>query len=237
MTTDQTITVPVLLAGSAKPVEITVDLADLRITRRPGSDLLWLTHPETSAVVSHVTIDSCVHMLAKDVARLWQERSQAERWTVRPRPAAAEPDTRPAWATLPGATGNYLPAPPTIYVASKSCHAPRWRILRAVGAPIISTWIDEADEGATADWADLWTRCVTEAARASHVLAYHEPGETWKGAFVEIGAALANDATVVVVGDPPGSWTNHPQVRQAPDLITALGEILAEGDRRKAGHA
>lgn len=234
MTTDQTITVPVLLAGSDNPVEITVDLADLRITRRPDSDRLWLTHPETSAVVAHVTIDSCVRMLAKDVARIRQERSQAEQWTVRrPRPAA-EPDTRPTWATLPGATGNYLPAPPTIYVASKSRHAPRWRTLRGIGAPIISTWIDEPDDPAACiDLKALWIRCIDEAARASHVLAYHEPGETWKGAFVEIGAALANGATVIVVGDPDGTWAAHPQVRRAPDIITALGEILAEGDRRE----
>jgi hypothetical protein len=45
-----------------------------------------------------------------------------------------------------------------IYIASKTVHAARWRDLRAQGLPIISTWIDEAEIGATGDWPDLWHR-------------------------------------------------------------------------------
>lgn len=35
----------------------------------------------------------------------------------------------------------------TIYFASKTRHAPRWRALRDAGVPTASTWIDEAGEG------------------------------------------------------------------------------------------
>jgi hypothetical protein len=43
-----------------------------------------------------------------------------------------------------------------IYIASKTKHAARWLEYRAQGEPIISTWIDEAGEGASADLHDLW---------------------------------------------------------------------------------
>lgn len=79
-----------------------------------------------------------------------------------------------------------------IYVASKAvAHGPMWRARRAAGWPIISTWIDESDEGATLDWPDLWGCCLAEAARAEVLIVYREPGEVLKGAFIEIGVALA----------------------------------------------
>lgn len=78
-----------------------------------------------------------------------------------------------------------------IYVASKTAHASMWREYRSVGAPIISTWIDEAGAGETTDFADLWTRCVMEARDALCLVLYRLPGEILKGALVEAGAALA----------------------------------------------
>lgn len=112
-----------------------------------------------------------------------------------------------------------------VYVASKSRYAGLWQDLRdewkPLGFDIISTWIDEAGEGETADMADLWYRCIAEAQSADVLIAVHRDGDEWKGAFVEIGAALSFGIPVYVIGDPPGSWINHPHVRRADDVYAA----------------
>lgn len=87
-----------------------------------------------------------------------------------------------------------------IYFASKTKHAPRWQALRASGVPTASTWIDEAGEGQTADYAELSERCVSEISCASAVLLYCEPGELLKGALIEVGIALASGTPVLCVG-------------------------------------
>lgn len=88
-----------------------------------------------------------------------------------------------------------------IYMASKTIHAPKWRDLwDRQGFNIISTWIDEADEGQTLDWPDLWTRCLTEASTCDILVVYREPYEELKGAWVEVGAALASGRVVRGVG-------------------------------------
>lgn len=88
-----------------------------------------------------------------------------------------------------------------VYMASKAvAHGPRWQALRAAGLPVISTWIDECQPDATLDWPDLWHRCLSEVARAEVLICYLEPGETLKGAWVEVGAALALGVPVLGVG-------------------------------------
>lgn len=87
-----------------------------------------------------------------------------------------------------------------IYVASKTVHARRWLQLRLNRMPIISTWIDEAGEGQSADLHDLWDRCLSESSRCSALVAYREPGEVFKGGWVEIGAALVSNVPVHAVG-------------------------------------
>lgn len=110
-----------------------------------------------------------------------------------------------------------------IYIASKTRHAARWRALRAEGVPIISTWIDEAGPGETRDFTGLWERCVHEAATATVVILYAEPGDVLEGAFIEVGAALAFDVPVLVVGEQPGwSWTRHPLV----SLVDSVEEAI-----------
>jgi len=69
---------------------------------------------------------------------------------------------------------------PRIYIASKTKHPLMWRGLRQA-MNIISTWIDEAGEGETADFSDLWHRCINEATTADALIAYHEVGDVWKG--------------------------------------------------------
>lgn len=109
------------------------------------------------------------------------------------------------------------------YVASKTEHADMWKAMRAEGAPIISTWLDEAGVGETGDFTDLWQRCVAEVRSCDRLVAYHSDGDVWKGAFVEIGAALAAGIPVSVVGDPPGSWLAHPLVTRSASVRQACG--------------
>ena len=120
-----------------------------------------------------------------------------------------------------------------VYVASKSEHGPMWQRWRRDLADhgvlnIISTWIDESAVDASDDLADLWVRCIGESNSADAVIAYHQRGEVWKGAFIEIGSALAAGTPVIVVGDPPGSWVEHPLVRRVATLQRAF-ELAAEG--------
>lgn len=109
-----------------------------------------------------------------------------------------------------------------VYVASKTRYAPLWRQRRdawaELGLAVASTWIDEAGEGESASLADLWIRCIQEASGADFLVAVNEPGDAWKGAFVEIGAALAAGKPVYVCGRPEGSWVHHP-------LVTFVGSV------------
>lgn len=120
---------------------------------------------------------------------------------------------------------------PKVYVASKSDLHAYWRTWRATGLAdgfdIISTWIDEGDEGATADWSDLWVRCVTEAASADVLVALYRDGDVWKGALVEIGAALAAGKRVHIVGELNHSWVAHPGVRRFASVDEAFAAVEA----------
>lgn len=113
-----------------------------------------------------------------------------------------------------------------IYIASKTKHARVWKSLRASGIPIISTWIDEAGPGETEDFGDLWERCINEAKTATALLAYREsPEDILKGAFVEIGAALASGVPVFAVGLGGLSFMNHRLVTECKDVADALCQI------------
>lgn len=121
---------------------------------------------------------------------------------------------------------------PTIYMASKAKHGARWRDLRAKGHRIISTWIDEAEPGKTKDFSDLWHRCVHEAFIADNLIAYIEPGETLKGALVEIGVALGANANVILVGDFQGhSFIHHPGIVFAATIEDALAIVDRRSNR------
>lgn len=122
----------------------------------------------------------------------------------------------------------------TIYTASKAIYGPMWRVLREKGWPINSTWIDESGEGQTGDWADLWSRCVTEAATADALLVYARSGDVLKGALVEVGAALAAGKPVHVV-DPEStlaahSWTRHPLVTVHSRMSNAARSLGVDFD-------
>lgn len=110
------------------------------------------------------------------------------------------------------------------YTASKTKHAPQWQALRAAGCKITATWIDEANEGQTADYAELSERCLREIKAADFMLLYCEPGELLKGALIEAGMALAMGRQVRCVGrcdslsrvfNKHPLWTEHESVAAA----------------------
>ena len=86
-----------------------------------------------------------------------------------------------------------------IHIASKTKHADRWKKIASVD-PVSSTWIFEAGEGETSDFNDLWLRCIAEASNSKALVAYHEEGEILKGAWMEMGAAMACGVPVHAVG-------------------------------------
>ena len=129
-----------------------------------------------------------------------------------------------------------------IYVASRASipeRAAMWRHLRAQGVPIISTWIDEAGEGETGDFVELWARIEREVTGAAALIFYVEPDDfPLKGVLVEVGMALAAGLPVyavlagVAIKDrsmrPVGSWLHHPEIRICSSLALAFNLI---GDR------
>ena len=109
-----------------------------------------------------------------------------------------------------------------IYVASKVAHAELWRDLRQwENEPIISTWIDEAGVGESASLEDLWRRCVHEASHAGALIIYRRPDDVLKGAWVELGAALASGVPVFAVGIEEFTVANHANITHCRDLIEA----------------
>lgn len=120
-----------------------------------------------------------------------------------------------------------------IYGASRTADVSIWRGLREQGWRITSTWIDEAEVGATKSWPDLWHRCVTEASECDALILLAQDG--LKGGLVEVGAALAKGRRVFVVRrnaadtravtEMVGSWTNHPRVIICDGLHDALAHI------------
>ena len=119
-----------------------------------------------------------------------------------------------------------------IYCASRVKHAAMWAELRAHGAPIIATWIDEAGEGQTGEHAELAERCIREATQAQAVVLYCEPGDILKGALIEVGAALAVGIPVFSVGDCESlskrTFCKHPLWTECDTLRAAIDAAIAK---------
>lgn len=122
-------------------------------------------------------------------------------------------------------------APRGIYIASKAKHGGRWRELRASGVPIVASWIDEAEEGATSDWADLWSRCIGEASGAVAVVVYVEPYEIHKGSLVELGAALHAGVPVFWVGPEYSTAPRHRLVQRVETIERAIAMAVEQHER------
>ena len=115
---------------------------------------------------------------------------------------------------------------PRIYIASKTIHAPKWRRLRNEGYNIISTWIDETGIGQTPNYTELSIRCIKEIRQSDFLIFYCEEGEIQKGAFIEMGAALAFGIEVRCVvnrsADSNKVFRYHPLSREFSDIYAAL---------------
>lgn len=122
------------------------------------------------------------------------------------------------------------------YVASRASLPERsamWRRHRECGAIINATWIDEADEGETEDFSELWTRIASEIARSEALILYAEPDDfPLKGALIEAGIALGCGIPVRIVlpgvvlnertSRPVGSWIQHPLVERFQTVAEAI---------------
>lgn len=122
-----------------------------------------------------------------------------------------------------------------VYVASKVIHAEMWRDLRLFeGDPIISTWIDESGPGESADLADLWRRCILEASNAGALIIYRRPDEVLKGAWVELGAALAGGVSVFAVGIEEFTVASDKRIQHFGKLYEARHAAIAHIAAQKA---
>lgn len=121
------------------------------------------------------------------------------------------------------------------YVASRASIPERsamWRMFRDEGVTITSTWIDEAGEGETADFGELWDRIYDEISESDRLVLYAKTGDfPLKGAFVEAGIAIGMNIPVIVclpgvtldeARRPIGSWIEHPVVTRNDDVRAAL---------------
>jgi hypothetical protein len=135
-----------------------------------------------------------------------------------------------------------------IYAASRASLPARpamWRALRALGYPIVSSWVDEDGPGQTASMAELWSRIVREIRGAKALALYAEPSDLpLKGAYVEAGIALAfgKPITVTMPGSTfeerrklLGSWVEHPSVKHCETVEEAMDYIAGLPERSTRG--
>lgn len=144
------------------------------------------------------------------------------------------PEWRRLVADLRGQLARFKPDCGGVYVASRTAHAGLWKALREAGAPIISTWIDEAGDGETLRYDEFWSRIRDEISRCRCLIFYIAGVQDFpmKGALIEAGIALALDKPVyVVIKDvmlesrslrPVGTWLHHPLVTQFETLPLAM---------------
>ncbi len=124
---------------------------------------------------------------------------------------------------------------PTVYTASKTRHANIWRKLRDNGIlNIIATWINVDENDRNFDWEKLWIDCASESAAADITLVYLEDGDTLRGAYVEMGIAIASGRTVFLVnphGENVTDARHHPLVSEFRYLTDAIAAIRRMGNR------
>lgn len=124
-----------------------------------------------------------------------------------------------------------------IYIASRASLPERsamWRAFRNnEGVNLTSSWIDEAGEGQTASFAELWDRILLEIAGSDRLVLYAEPADfPLKGALIEVGIALGlrKPVTVCLPGvkldgrthRPIGSWIECRSVTRCDDIRACL---------------
>lgn len=121
-----------------------------------------------------------------------------------------------------------------VYIASKAKYGLEWVAKREAGYPISSTWIDQCGFEETSDWPALWMACITEASQSAALVLICRDGDILKGAWVEVGAALACGVPVFAVGVEAFSIRHHPSVTLCVDEREAFIKAHAETYRPAA---
>lgn len=125
---------------------------------------------------------------------------------------------------------------PKVYFASQTKYrdiALRFRTEYYPQIDMVSSWSDiPANVSITkAKYEIYWRRFVQEVTDSDALVAVFFYGDEWKGVFVEIGVALANDIPVYIIGSPPGSWINHPLVRRVSTVSAAVEQIVRDASK------
>lgn len=120
-----------------------------------------------------------------------------------------------------------------IYIASKVKHAERWRAVASMH-PVSSTWIYEAGNGETSDFDHLWRRCMAEAASSNALVIYREPDEILKGAWIEMGIAMAAGVPVHAVGIEEFTVAKYSAITHHRTMGAAVAAALDEPARKKS---
>lgn len=195
------------------------DSLDAYMDRCRTMDQAWAARDEITTICP--SLDVSVLMAPDD-------QSAPMEFSLRMTPAQAKRFALPL-ARLQKRASLFTPGVgPRIYIASRVRHAAKWRALQALGVDVISTWIHEDGEGQSTSKANLWIRCVEEAAGADALIFYVEEGDPLMGAMVEGGAALASMVPVYVVKPEAmyvGSWVNHPSAAIYTSIDAALTRI------------
>lgn len=139
----------------------------------------------------------------------------------------------PASPALPTVGAEEVVAPLGVYVASRVRHARMWQQFRRDGVIIASSWIDEAGEGETGDFGELWARIEREIRSSRALVLYAQENDfPLKGALVEVGMALAVGVPVFVYTNakldgrtmrPMGSWILDRRVTMCESIHGAVG--------------
>ena len=143
------------------------------------------------------------------------EKARTDRGVVAP-PVAAAP--QPVAVTVK----------PLVYIASKAKYGNEWVAKRDAGYPLISSWIDQCGVGETSDWPSLWEACISEASSACALVLICRNEDTLKGAWAEMGAALAVGRPVFAVGIDAFSIRHHPNVHICESEEEAFTRAYAE---------
>lgn len=117
---------------------------------------------------------------------------------------------------------------PLVYIASKAKYGNEWVTKRDAGYPVISSWIDQCGVGETSDWPSLWEACISEASSACALVLICRNDDTLKGAWAEMGAALAVGSPVFAVGIDAFSIRHHPNVHICESEEEAFTRAYAE---------
>lgn len=116
---------------------------------------------------------------------------------------------------------------PTLYVASKKTLAPEFSLLKTSNKlTVISTWLGQFGKNKTLTDEALADISIREAFSADIFLMYIEPNQIINGINVELGAALAGNAKIVLVKEGEIKFSNifldsHPKINFVSNMVDA----------------